>query len=106
MAGTAHEEDSAPEWLAAQFPNIGEALPAALCEGLTANLLHLFEVMVMVIKNDEVAMFKSNNGVILAADAAYAAAEEAVKGASDDHWYRQKLIKAALETALASVIVL
>ncbi|MEG9856686.1 hypothetical protein V6X01_24015, partial [Enterobacter hormaechei] len=82
------------------------ALPAALCEGLTANLLHLFEVMVMDIKNDEVAMFKSNNGVILAADAAYAAAEEAVKGASDDHWYRQNLIKAALETALASVIVL
>lgn len=63
----------------------------------------------MDIKNDEVAMFKSNNGVILAADAAdaaYAAAEEAVKGASDDHWYRQNLIKAALETALASVIVL
>lgn len=59
----------------------------------------------MDIKNDEVAMFKSNNGVILAADAAYAAAEEAVKGASDDHWYRQNLIKAALETALASVIV-
>lgn len=44
MAGIAHEEDSAPEWFAAQFPNIGEALPAALCEGLTANLLHLFEV--------------------------------------------------------------
>lgn len=59
----------------------------------------------MDIKNDEVAMFKSNNGVILAADAAYAA-EEAVKGASDDRRYRQNLIKAALETALASVIVL
>lgn len=43
MAGIAHEEDSAPEWFAAQFPNIGEALPAALCEGLTANLLHLFK---------------------------------------------------------------
>ncbi|HCO8185844.1 TPA: hypothetical protein ACRZF4_000614 [Escherichia coli] len=25
MAGIAHEEDSAPEWFAAQFPNIGEA---------------------------------------------------------------------------------
>ena len=37
MAGIAHEEDSAPEWFAAQFPNIGEALPAALCEGLTVN---------------------------------------------------------------------
>ncbi|MCE1943305.1 Nmad5 family putative nucleotide modification protein [Enterobacter roggenkampii] len=37
MAGIAHEEDSAPEWFAAQFPNIGESLPAALCEGLTVN---------------------------------------------------------------------
>ncbi|MBA7998302.1 hypothetical protein I5453_08245 [Citrobacter freundii] len=26
MAGIAHEEDSAPEWFAAQFPNIGESL--------------------------------------------------------------------------------
>ena len=25
MAGIAHEEDSAPEWFAAQFPNIGES---------------------------------------------------------------------------------
>ena len=60
----------------------------------------------MDIRKDEFAVFKSNNGVILAADAAYAAAEEAVKEASDNHWDRQKLIKAALETALASVIVL
>lgn len=92
--------------MCAATARVWRSLPAALCEGLTANLLHLFEVMVMDIKNDEVAMFKSNNGVILAADAAYAAAEEAVKGASDDHWYRQNLIKAAQETALASVIVL
>lgn len=25
MAGIAHEEDSAPEWFSAQFPNIGES---------------------------------------------------------------------------------
>ena len=34
MAGIAHEEDSAPEWFAAQFPNIGESLPVAPLDGI------------------------------------------------------------------------
>lgn len=34
MAGIAHEEDSAPGWFAAQFPNIGESLPVSPHEGV------------------------------------------------------------------------
>lgn len=49
--------------------------------------------------------FKSDSKVILAADAALAAASQEFKE-EDDLWFRQKLIKAALETALASIIVL
>lgn len=51
MAGIAHEEDSAPEWIAAQFPNIGEALPTALYEGLTINQLPEKFQMLEVISN-------------------------------------------------------
>jgi len=61
--------------------------------------------------NGEVSMseqekpeFKSESIVIMAADAALAATSEALKNATDDKWFRQKLIKAALEAALASVI--
>lgn len=42
----------------------------------------------------------------MAADAALAATSDALKDATDDKWLRQKLIKAALEAALASIIVL
>ncbi|MBJ8812672.1 hypothetical protein [Citrobacter koseri] len=49
--------------------------------------------------------FKSDSKVILAADAALAAASQEFKE-EGDLWFRQKLIKAALETALASIIVL
>jgi len=49
--------------------------------------------------------FKSGSKVILAADAALAAASQEFKE-EDDLWFRQKLIKAALEAALASIIVL
>ena len=48
--------------------------------------------------------FESGSLVIIAADAALAATSNALKGATDDKWLRQKLIKAALEAALASVI--
>lgn len=57
-------------------------------------------------KSEESPTFKSGNGVIMAADAALAAAREVVIDATDDRWFRQRMMKAALETALASVIVL
>lgn len=50
--------------------------------------------------------FESDCIVIMAADAALAATSEVLKDATDDAWFRQKLIKAALEAALASVIVI
>jgi hypothetical protein len=54
--------------------------------------------------NEEKFTFKSDSRVIMAADAALAATSEALRGATDDKWLRQKLIKAALEAALASII--
>ncbi|EOE2717235.1 hypothetical protein ACKDBV_004144 [Klebsiella oxytoca] len=48
--------------------------------------------------------FKSGSIVIMASDAALAAAGETLKDATDDKWFRQKLIKAALEAALAAVV--
>lgn len=48
--------------------------------------------------------FKSDSQVIMAADAALAATCEALKDVTDDNWLKQKLIKAALEAAQASVI--
>ena len=53
---------------------------------------------------EEKFTFKSDSRVIMAADAALAATCEALKDATDDKWLRQKLIKAALEAAQASVI--
>lgn len=50
--------------------------------------------------------FESNSRIIMAADAALAATNAAFKDATDDEWLRQKMIKAALEAALASIIVL
>ncbi|EDH1238038.1 hypothetical protein GCY28_24820 [Salmonella enterica subsp. enterica] len=50
--------------------------------------------------------FKSNSRIIMAADAALSATNAAFKDATDDEWLRQKMIKAALEAALASIIVL
>lgn len=50
--------------------------------------------------------FESDSIVIMAADAALAATSDVLKDATDDAWLRQKLIKAALEAALASVIVI
>ncbi|PPS58845.1 hypothetical protein [Pantoea eucrina] len=48
--------------------------------------------------------FKSGSAVIMAADAALAAASKQLHDVTVDSWIRQKLIKAALEAALASVI--
>ncbi|EDQ9773305.1 TPA: hypothetical protein LNT98_000511 [Salmonella enterica subsp. enterica serovar Typhimurium] len=50
--------------------------------------------------------FKSDSHVIIAADAAIAAINEALKDATDDFWLRQKMIRAALEAALSATIVL
>lgn len=50
--------------------------------------------------------FESDSIVIMAADAALAATSDVLKDATDDAWFRQKMIKAALEAALASIIVL
>lgn len=101
MAGIAHEEDSAPEWFAAQFPNIGESLPAALCEGLTVN-----KQKEVVMSQEEKARFESCSPVITAADAALEAASEVLKDASADPWFHQKLMRAALEAALASIVII
>lgn len=57
------------------------------------------------LKSKEKPTFKSDSLVILAADAAIAATEAAFKGvAEDDPWFRDKLKRAALEAALASII--
>ena len=58
----------------------------------------------VVMSDKEQPTFESGSLVIIAADAALAATSNALKGATDDKWFRQKLIKAALEAALASVI--
>lgn len=58
----------------------------------------------VVMSDKEQPAFESGSLVIIAADAALAATSNALKGATDDKWFRQKLIKAALEAALASVI--
>lgn len=50
--------------------------------------------------------FESCSPVITAADAALEAASEVLKDTSDDPWFRQKLIKAALEAAIASIVVI
>ncbi|EBF7359554.1 hypothetical protein J5048_004723 [Salmonella enterica] len=57
-------------------------------------------------KRAEKPRFESDSRIIMAADAALAATSDALKDATDDKWLRQKLIKAALEAALASIIVL
>ncbi|QCT21802.1 hypothetical protein FEM41_20155 [Jejubacter calystegiae] len=53
---------------------------------------------------DESKAFKSGSKIIEAADAALAAVSEVLKDTTDDAYFRQKLIKAALEAAMASVI--
>ncbi|EHJ1772715.1 hypothetical protein J9Q54_004374 [Salmonella enterica] len=55
---------------------------------------------------EEKLTFKSDSRVIIAADAALAAITDELKDATDDFWLRQKMIRAALEAALAAAIVL
>ncbi|SAH95122.1 hypothetical protein [Enterobacter hormaechei] len=55
---------------------------------------------------EEKAGFESCSPVITAAGAALEAASEVLKDAGADPWLRQKLIKAALEAALASIVVI
>lgn len=55
---------------------------------------------------EQATTFKSDSLVIVAADAALAAASEVLKESSADPWLRQKAIKAALEAALASVVTI
>ena len=57
-------------------------------------------------EKEQSTTFKSDSLVMVAADAALAAASEVLKGSSDDLWLRQKAIRAALEAALTSVVTI
>lgn len=60
----------------------------------------------VVMSQEEKPRFESCNPVITAADAALEAASEVLKDASADPWFHQKLMKAALEAALASIVII